>query len=148
MIAMHKDFYASGFLYHPKTQQILLQQITSTSDSPSWTLLGKNSTKGRSGQEVLKELLQEVLNLKIKIDKIKEVYSYFSKKFNQDHNIYYVEVKRLYRKSPLENTTVSWFTFKQIQKLNVSEQTKQDIIIGQRVIDSSIRKSLGQRTIG
>jgi hypothetical protein len=42
----------------------------------------------------------------------------------------------------------AWFSFKQIQKLRIPDQIKQDIIVGQRVIDSATRKSLGQQTIG
>lgn len=145
---MHKDFYASGFIYHPKSQQILLQQQTSANDNPLWTLLGKKPTKNQTGEEALKDLFFELLNLKIKLDNIKIIYSYFSKELSKDHNIYYAEVKSLHKYPVSKHTTFAWFTFKQIQKLNVSEQTKQDIIIGQRVIDSSIRKSLGLRTIG
>lgn len=144
---MHKDFYASGFLYHPKSQQILLQQKVSANEKSFWTLLGKKSAKDKTGEETFKDLFYEALNLRIKLDNIKIIYFYFSKEFYKDHNIYYAEVKRLHKYPVSENTTFAWFTFKQIQKINVSEQTRQDIIVGQRVINSSIRKSLGQKTI-
>lgn len=145
---MHKDFYASGFIYHPKSQQILLQQQVSASNNKEWTLLGKKKAKNATGEETFKELFFEAINLKIKLANIKVIYSYFSKELNMDDNVYYAEVSKLYKTSVSKNTIFSWFTFKQIQKLNISEQTKQNIIIGQRVIDSSIRKSLGLRTIG
>lgn len=145
---MHKDFYASGFLYHSKTQQILLQQQTSANNNPVWTLLGKKKVKNLTGEETFKDLFYDALKLKIKLGNVKIIYSYFSKELNTDNNVYYAEVSKLYKNSVSKNKIFSWFTFKQIQKLNISDQTKQDIIIGQRVIDSSIRKSLGLRTIG
>ena len=110
--------------------------------------MGKKKAKNVTGEETFKELFFEAINLKIKLANIKVIYSYFSKELNMDDNVYYAEVSKLYKTSVSKNTIFSWFTFKQIQKLNISEQTKQNIIIGQRVIDSSIRKSLGLRTIG
>ncbi|MEK7168803.1 MAG: hypothetical protein AAB532_01885 [Patescibacteria group bacterium] len=145
---MHKDYYASGFIYHPKSQQILLQQHISASTNPVWTLLGKKVEKDLTGEETFKELLLEAIKLKIKLTSIKIIYSYFSKELNAENNVYYAEVSKLYKTSSSDDITYSWFTLKKIQKLNISEQTKQDIIIGQRVIDSSVRKSLGLRTIG
>jgi hypothetical protein len=145
---MHKDFYASGFLYHPNSQQILLQQQNSASDNPGWSLFGKKAVKDKSGEETFKQLFYEEFNIKLSKNKIKSVYYYFSKELNKDQNIYYAEVKSLHRFSKSKKNGLAWFTFKQIQKLNLSDQTKHDIIVSQRVIDSSIRKSLGQQTIG
>lgn len=144
---MHKDFYASGFLYHPKSEQILLQQKIIINGNSYWTLFTKKSTEDKSGEESFNELLHETLNLDLKLNKIKIIYSYVSKELNKQ-NIYYAEVKSLQKYPVSENTTFTWFTFKQIHKINVSEQTKHDIIVGQRVIDSNMRRDLGERTIG
>lgn len=145
---MHKKIYASGFLYHPDSQQILLQQKISATQNSPWLLFGKESNKVKTGEESFKDLFYEVLNIRIKLSNIKIIYSYFSAELFNDNNIYYAEVKNL-RKLPISKKLVfSWFTFKQIQKMNISSQTKQDIMVGQRVIESSIRKTLGLRTIG
>jgi hypothetical protein len=61
--------------------------------------------------------------------------------------MHYAIVNKLEKFPDNAKTLFSWFTFKQIQKLHISNQIKQDIIVGQRVIDSAIRKSLGQQTI-
>ena len=111
-------------------------------------LVGKKQDKDVSGEETFKELFFEAINLKIKLTNINIIYSYFSKELNMENNVYYAEVSKLYKTSSSKDIIYSWFTLKKIQKINVSEQTKQDIIIGQRVIDSSVRKSLGLRTIG
>ena len=144
---MHKDFYASGFLYHPKSEQILLQQKVSTNEGSLWTLFVKKLPDDKTCEETFKDLFFELLNVNIKLDKIKIIYSYITKELNK-HNLYYAEVKSLQKYSVSENTAFAWFTFKQIQKINVSPQTRHDIIVGQRVIDSNTRRDLGERTIG
>lgn len=145
---MHKSLYASGFLYHPKSQQILLQQKNSADSNSFWSLLGKKAIKNKTGEETFRDIFYEELSIKLKLHNINSIYTYFSREKGANHNIYYAEVKRLHKCSSSTKTEFAWFNFKQIQKLNLSEQTKRDIIVGQRVIDSSIRKSLGLRTIG
>ncbi len=145
---MHKDFYASGFLYNPQAQQILLQQQITADENSQWSLFGKRVGRGKSGEETFLELIFEHLKLKLKLKNVFYVYTKFASGKNQDHSIYYAIVKRKF-KLPLANSvTFEWFSFKQLHKLSISEQTKHDIMIGQRVIDSAIRKSLGLKTIG
>lgn len=143
---MHKDLYASGFLYHAETAQILLQQNNSNGNA-SWSLFGKNIFKDKTGEETLKDIFSEQLNIKLNLNNINIIYNYFSKELNKENNVYYAEVKRLH-KFTVANRTFAWFSFKKIQKMNISDQVKHDIVVGQRVIDSGIRKSLGERTIG
>lgn len=144
---MHKDLYASGFLYHPATSQILLQQSISENENAPWSLFGE-SIKGKSGQETLKDIIYEKLNIKLSLKNINIIYNYFSKELNKDNNVYYAEVKRLHKVPNTKKINCGWFTFKKIQKMNISVQTKHDIVVGQRVIESSIRRSLGEQTIG
>lgn len=145
---MHKDFYASGFLYHPASQQILLQQQISASKTPVWALLGGKGLKNKTGEETFLDVCFNVFELKLKLNSVHFIYTYFSKDLDKDHNIYYAEVKKLHKFPTSKKTEFAWFNFKQILKLNLLEQSKHDIIIGKRVIESSVRKSLGQQTIG
>lgn len=145
---MHKDIYASGFLYHPGSQQILLQQLNSDKQNCFWSLSGEKVIKSKTGEETFKQIFYEKLSLKLKLSNIHFVYAYFSEEKSKDYNVYYAEVKKLHKFSESKKTTFAWFNFKQIHKLNLTEQTKHDIIVAQRVIDSSVRKSLGLRTIG
>lgn len=145
---MHKDFYASGFLYHHKSGQILLQQTNSAGQNPSWSLFGEKEIKNKTGQEAFRDIFFEKLGIKLKLQNINSVYTYRADEKGANYNIYYAKVKRLHKSPNPAKIEFSWFNFKQIQKLNLSEQTRQDILIGQRVIDSSIRKGLGQKTIG
>lgn len=145
---MHNNFYASGFLYHPKSEQILLQQKNSADQNPFWSLFGKKVLKDKTGEETFVDVFFEKLNIKLKAKNVNSIYTYSTNEKGVNYNIYYAEVKRLHKSPDTSSNGLSWFNFKQIQKLNLSEQTRQDILIGQRVIDSSIRKGLGQKTIG
>ncbi|MGA2911217.1 MAG: NUDIX domain-containing protein [Candidatus Levyibacteriota bacterium] len=144
---MHKDFYASGFLYHPKTQQILLQQSSTADSGTEWSLfegecLGKETTA-----EAFKRVVFSYLRLELKPKNIFSIYSYFHEDKKKNNFLHYAVVRKLETFPNTKKASFSWFTFKQIQKLHIPNQIKQDIIVGQRVIDSAMRKSLGQQTI-
>lgn len=144
---MHKDFYASGFLYHQKTQQILLQQDTSANTEAVWSLFGGDNLKNETSEQSFERIISKILHIKVKPNNIFPVYTYFHSEKNKDHFICYAKVTKLEKFPNTKKSLFSWFTFKQIQKLNLPTQIKQDIIIGQRVIDSAIRKNLGEKTI-
>ena len=142
---MHKDFYASGFLYHPKTQQILLQQENKDGANNEWNLFSGENEKEEDVKETFLRIINTHLNLKLKINSIFTIYDYTYK--GKDVYLLYAHVRKL-EKFTHDTKIFTWFTFKKIQKLTLSAQAKQDIIVGQRVIDSSIRKGLGLQTIG
>jgi len=144
---MHKDFYASGFLYHPKTQQILLQQPTTADTGTEWSLFEGESLNEETTEETFKRIIYFHLRLELKPKNIFLIYSYFHDDKGKDNFIHYAIVRKLEKFPDTKKTLFSWFTFKQIQKMHISNQVKQDIIVGQRVIDSAMRKSLGQQTI-
>ncbi len=145
---MHNDFYASGFLYNPLSQQILLQQQNNADENGPWALLENEVGAEASGEQTFKDLISKHLNLKISLKKIFYIYTRYASGTDKDHSIYYAEVKRVGKKMLAKEGRFAWFSFKQVPKLNLSEQTKHDIVVGQRVIESAIRKSLGQQTIG
>ena len=145
---MHKDFYASGFIYHSRSQQILLQQDNSAESEPLWSLFGgENKTSEKTPEETFGRIIYLHLKFKVNPKNIFAVYSYPHQDKNKDNFIHYAEIKKLEKFKNTKKKIFSWFTFKQIQKLKISEQTKQDIMVSQRVIASSIRKKLGERTI-
>ncbi|EKD87081.1 MAG: hypothetical protein ACD_37C00049G0002 [uncultured bacterium] len=145
---MHKDFYASGFLYHPRSQQILLQQSTDPSDQQKWTLFEGKRLLDESSEIAFKRIALEVLNIRLSLSSVHPVYEYFHSQKGRNQSITYGEVKTQKKFTVSKGRLFGWFTFRQIARLGLSEQTKQDLTVGQRVIDSALRKSLGQRTIG
>jgi len=143
---MHNDFYASGFLYHPKTQQILLQQEITAELEPTWSLFGGDSSGKETSEEAFKRIIKSALKLDLKLNTICQIYNYFHEEKHKDSFVHYAKVRKM-EKFVNGKFTYAWFTFKEIQKLRIPNSVKQDIIVGQRVIDSAVRRSLGQQTI-
>jgi hypothetical protein len=140
---MHKPFYASGFLYHLDSQQILLQQDTTSKDILSqWYLFEGQYTEKNTPEIVFKKILHDLLDLKI--DTVHSIYSYENEKANQ--YVVYAEIDELRDFEPKNGIIFNWFSFKNIYKLQVAKQTKHDIVVGQRVIEASGRKSRGEHT--
>jgi hypothetical protein len=144
---MHKDFYASGFLYHSRSQQILLQQQNPADKEPMWVLFGGERLGNETSEETFLRVIHAILRLKLKLTAIRPIYKYFHEEMKRDHYISYAKIGRLENFPATKTAIFAWFNLKQVQKLNLSEQAKHDIMVGQRVIDSATRKSLGQQTI-
>jgi hypothetical protein len=144
---MHKDFYASGFLYHPKTQQILLQQPSTADSGTAWSLFEVECQGKETAVDAFKRIVHSQLHLELKPKNIYPIYSYFHEGKGKNNFLHYAIVRKLETFPNTKKTIFSWFTLKQIQKMHIPDQIKQDIIVGQRVIDSAMRKSLGQQTI-
>lgn len=139
---MHKIFCASGFIYHLPSQQILLQQPQHT-NSP-WVLFEKEHTEDQQPEEIFKENLLQLLN--IKINNVYPIYAYFSEITNKNYSLLYTPVT-ISQGFPAKNCfTFRWFSFKDVLKIQATEQTKHDIIVGQRVIEAAGRKERGEHT--
>lgn len=138
---MHKVFYASGFLYHEPTQQILLQQAYD--DSPEWSLIGGLSLVQETAEEAFRRIAFAVLNIKLSLESIYPIYTYNKRNFERQQVILYADIDNINRIKGRKDTVLSWFTRKQIQKLPLDPQTRQDLIVGHRVIDARMRKSQG-----
>jgi len=142
--SVHKSFYASGFLYHLRTQQILLHQPNLNSNSSSfWTMPGGTGREGEDAREAFQRIIYQVLNLQLNEKCIHPVYDYFNNTLDTIHYVFYAQVKTMNNLSLPDNDALSWFSFKQITKLPLSEQTKQDIIVSQRVIQAQARSDSG-----
>lgn len=131
---MHKTFYASGFLFHLPSQQILLQQKQSTSPVVSpWIFFGNKHAINKKPEKIFEETLSKLL--KININKLNKIYSY-TKDYFQIHTLFYATLDELEEFAPVNGYVFRWFSFKDVLKIKISEQTKHDIVIGQRVIDA------------
>ncbi len=144
---MHKIFYASGFLYHPATQQILLQPSKSLESTPKWALFGGKSAAEEEAEVSFQRIILEYLNLKIPLAKILPIYTYFNEEVKADYYIFFAQVKSLKKFPHLNGSAPAWFTKPQIQKLALGAQEKHDLIVAHRVIDAITRKDLGQHTL-
>jgi len=145
---VHKTFYASGFLYHSDSAKILLQQ-TKTSDSEAlWALLECEGKGSEAKGENFKQLVQKLLKTKLSPKQVHVIYDYYHPGLGKKYYVSYAEIDTFKEFPPVGKTIFAWFTQKEISKLKISKLTKQDIIVGQRVINSQIRRDAGEQTIG
>lgn len=138
---MHKTFYASGFLYSPKTHQILLlkfQQKDSTDFL--WSTIGGESSNGEEAQVAFQRIVNELLDLNLKTKDIYPVYDYFHDGRDKINYVFYAQVKSPRDFNRLKKGDFSWVAFHEISKLSFTARSKQDIIVGQRVINAKSRE--------
>lgn len=134
------SFYASGFLYSLKTHRILLLQPKQKEDSPShWSTLEGDGIEGEGADLTFQRTISKLLNIDLKKKDIYPIYDYFHDIKNKLNYVFYAEIRnaKVFDNAKLGN--LSWFSFSEIVKLLLSTQTKQDIVVGQRVIDSKWR---------
>ncbi|MBI5619609.1 NUDIX hydrolase, partial [Candidatus Gottesmanbacteria bacterium] len=131
---MHKLFYASGFLYHSPSQQILLQQLTSDTDA-KLVMFGGRSHNGNDPQAVFQHCVEKALGVTVPASSIHPVYDYIHDR-RGEHFIFYVEVAGATPKTYASKNKAEWFLLSKLSKQAMSEQTRHDIIIGERVIRS------------
>lgn len=143
---MHKAFYASGFLFHPPTQQILLQQQLNTSPA-LWSLLGGIYLVEESAEKAFQRIVLKLLKHRLPVTSIYPIYTYDREDAEKNKAILYADIDKQIEFRPTKELAFGWFTRKQIMKLPLDPQTKQDIIVGHRVIDAKTRKILGEHTL-
>ena len=102
-------------------------------------MFGGLSQKGESAQEAFARVTYELIAVRVYANHIYPVYDYFFHAANTIHYVFYAEVSTMPTFPLGSNTILSWFTFKQITKLALKDQTKHDIIISERVINAQAR---------
>lgn len=143
---IHTPFYASGFLYNLKTHQILLLSSGSKDDiSSAWSIIGGESKEGEEAQHTFQRIIQKKLNINLKKKHIYPIYDYFHSTLNKINYVFYAEVKKTKIRSDLRGSTLSWFTFSETLKLPFTTRTKQDIVVGERVINAKWRNDEAAR---
>jgi hypothetical protein len=130
---MHKPFYASGFLYHQSTQQILLQHLTNDNEDSKLVFFRGKSQNGNNPQTVFRECVEEALGISIPESNIHPVYDYVHAQLGE-HFIFFVEVTEVAPKTYKSKNKTEWFHLSKLSKFNMSEQTRHDIVVGERVI--------------
>lgn len=136
---MQTSFYASGFLYSLKTHQILLLESKQEENIPSlWSTMGGESIDGEEAQATFQRIVSKLLNINLKPKNIYPIYDYFSDTRNKPNFVFYGEVGSIKKFNGLK-MGLSWFSFSEVVKLPFTSQTKQDLVVGQRVIDAKWR---------
>lgn len=145
---MHFPFYASGFLYSPKTYQILLLQSKQKADiKPVWSMLGGESINEEEAQITFQRIVNKLLGLNLKPKDICPVYDYFHDVRNQVNYVFYAEVKNSPEFDPFEGDIFSWVALDETAKLSFTACTKQDVIVGERVINAKWRDNQAKKLL-
>ena len=93
------------------------------------------SRNGKDPQTVFQQCIEEALGVAITASSIHPVYDYIHDKLGE-HFIFYVEVSDVTPKIYASKNNTEWFSLSKLSKHEMSEQTRHDIIIGERVIRS------------
>jgi len=128
-IKMNSKKYVRGFLFHPPSGKILLKI---DKDTKEWSLFS-NIEENEANMESFQKIIFNHLKIKVNINCIKEVYFYERPEKGEIHYVFY---------AVLENSNIKinpdsefgWFNLKEISKMKLQPQVRQDINIGARVI--------------
>lgn len=145
---MQTSFYASGFLYSLKTHRILLLK-SQKKDSADflWSTLGGECVAGEEAEVAFARIINELLNLNLKTKDIHPIYDYFHDEKDKNNYVFYAEVKSPKELSSLQEDTFSWVTFHDMPKLLFSAHSKQDVIVGERVIHAKWRDDEAKKIV-
>lgn len=138
---MQTSFYASGFLYSPKTHQILLLK-SQKEDSADflWSTLGGEGSGGEEAQTAFQRIVNQLLDLELKEKDIYPIYDYpHDKRADKLNYVFYAEVKNTKKIDASKGDAFSWVAFGETSKLLFAANTKQDVIVGERVINAKWR---------
>lgn len=137
---MQTPFYASGFLYSLKTHKILILESKQKDNAVSfWSTLGGEGEKGEDAQSAFQRIVYKLLNIKLKAGKIYPIYDYFHNTRNKINYVFYAEVDSTKTYNTKGEDIPSWFSFSETFKLPFNLKTKQDIVVGERVINAKWR---------
>ncbi len=110
-----------------------------------WSTLGGESKGDEEAQDAFQRIIKELLGLELKTKNIYPVYDYFNEEKGKDSFVFYAEVKSPKEFKCLEEGTYSWVAFDEISKLPYAPHSKQDIIVGERVINAKWREDEANR---
>lgn len=137
---MSSSVYAAGFIYNPHTDEILLYS-SEKDPSKQWNLLEIEVTNSKHDpKKIFHKTIDKMLGVKVKPEAVYFVYDYTPDRASKHTHIYYVELPKSHKKPKAKKGDLLWTTFKQINKLNISTQTKQDLTVSLRVIQAKIRE--------
>lgn len=137
---MHNSFYASGFLYSLKTHQILLLQAPKKNGiNTQWSTISGESEEGEDARSAFQRIVHEHLNLNLEMEHIYPIYDYLKETNGKVNYVFYAEVKNTKFSNLAKEGTLSWITFSETIKLLFTDHIKQDVIVGERVINAKWR---------
>lgn len=105
-----------------------------------WSTIGGESKEGEEAQATFQRIVNEILNVNLKIKHIYPIYDYFDETLDKVNYVFYAEVSSPQEFSSFQENTFSWVDFHETLKLLLSARTKQDVMVGERVINLKWRE--------
>lgn len=137
---MQTSFYASGFIYSTKNHQILLLKLQQKDTTDLlWSTLGGESSAGEDAGTAFQRIINDLLDLNLKAKDIHPIYDYFHDTRDKTNYVFYGVVKNSKEFNCLKDDTFSWVAFRETSKLPFAPHSKQDVIVGERVISAKWR---------
>lgn len=137
---VHKSFYASGFLYSLKSHKILLLKTQKKDNSDFvWSTLGGVDDEEEEPKTAFARIINGQLGINLKAKSIYPIYDYLHTAKDKMNYVFYAEVKSSKEFSSLQEGSFEWISFHEISKLQFSLHCKQDVIVGERVINAKWR---------
>lgn len=103
-------------------------------------MLGGESHEGEEAQAAFARIINKLLNISLKEKNIHPVYDYFHDGRDKVNYVFYAEVKKPQEFNSSEKDSYCWVTFSETPKLPFTANTKQDVIVGERVINAKWRE--------
>lgn len=136
---MDTKYSVCGFLYHKKSNSILLKKNT-TGTLENFSIFEKTGLSGQHPKDAFHQSLQLTLGIPIAKHHIFDVYDYLSPSQEPTY-VYYVEITT--SKFPdIQKTSYSWHPFPSLGKLPMHTQDAHDATIGERVIHARATEEL------
>ena len=125
-----KAFFASGFLYNPKTKEVLLHKRDGNTDvNPNkWGFFGGSREGNETPKQCFIREIKEELGINIREDSIVPLCDYLNEKRQIWRYVFYVKSDLDKSKMTLgEGDGFEWIPFDDVFDLDLTEKTKQDL---------------------
>lgn len=109
--------------------------IPNSNSDTKLLLFGSKCHQGDDPATELRHSIGKILGLTIAASSIHPVYDYVHDTLGE-HFIFFIEVPDMSQECYPSDTKAEWFSLSKLSKLDMSEQTRHDILIGERVIRS------------
>lgn len=118
----------------------MLQSGQKDATNSLWTTLGGESSSGEEdAQIVFQRVINESLSLDLILKNIYPIYDYFHDEREKTNFVFYAEVKDCQEFDSIAGNTLSWVNFDETSKFLFAAHSKQDVIVGERVINAKLR---------
>lgn len=103
--------------------------------------MGGEGGKGEEAQVAFQRIINGLLGLNLKAKDIYPIYDYFHDKRGEINYVFYAEIKNPSKLRFSQEDKFSWIGFDEISKLLFTARSKQDVIVGERVINAKWREA-------